>query len=144
MSISFLVTLAYSHCPLVLAFDAHVLSWSLDTPPPDVHTRHHVKEASFHGEDLWTLELVVRIEEKSAKEGSILGGIDISLSGMVESASWPAKKVEWTAARKASKHVPTTDVAMQIFSSVSGWMDDETAESTDVFGMHNVVWNGVV
>ena len=109
-----------------------------------MHTRHHIKEASFYGEDLWTLELVVKIRPEDQAAGLAPGAVDISLSGMVEDASWPAKRVEWNAARKVSKDTSKADVAMEIFASVSSWMDAETAGSVDMFGMHNVVWNGVI
>lgn len=76
------------------------------------------------------------------------GAVEISLSGMVEDAMWPAKKVEWTRNRSKAqeKGEPTVaaGVAMEIFESVAGWMDTETSGSTDMFGMHNVVWRAVI
>lgn len=152
--------LMHANIPIVLAFDAHVLSWSLDTPPPDIHTRHHIKEASFYGESLWTLEMVIRIPEKetggkgsagkSATQGVPQGAIEVSLSGIVEEAMWPGKKLEWKSRMEAGakKRGKTTaapsSVAMELFDSVAGWMDAETQGSTDIFGMHNVVWKGVL
>jgi len=137
----------------VLAFDAHVLSWSLDTPPPHRYTRHHIKEASFYGEDMWTLEMVIQIHNgehtsPTSRNHSPTGGnitpsaIEVSLSGMVEEAMWPGKRTRWI---NASGQSPVTgSVAMEIFASVTGWMDAETGNSTDVFGMHNVVWKAVL
>jgi hypothetical protein len=126
-----------------------------------VYTRHHLKEASFYGEDLWTLEMVVQIHnEEHASPSSrnpanrTTGGnispsaIEVSLSGMVEEAMWPGKRIQWTKQRAVANETgqsPVTgSVAMEIFASVTGWMDAETGNSTDVFGMHNVVWKAVL
>jgi hypothetical protein len=126
-----------------------------------MHTRHHIKEASFYGEDVWTLEMVVRIQAHgrgAPKNGNPANAttvgerspsaIEISLSGMVEEAMWPGKRIEWTkrhAEVNGSARNPVAgSVAMEIFASVAGWMEMETGGSTDMFGMHNVVWKAFI
>ncbi|TFY74352.1 hypothetical protein EWM64_g9662 [Hericium alpestre] len=46
-----------------IAFDAHVLKWTLDNSPPDEHMRHHINEGSFDSVDTWSLDLVVHIPD---------------------------------------------------------------------------------
>ena len=41
---------------IAVAFDAHVLKWSLDNNPPDEYARHHIKEASIYGHNVWTAD----------------------------------------------------------------------------------------
>ncbi|KAI9452658.1 hypothetical protein BJY52DRAFT_900933, partial [Lactarius psammicola] len=75
------LTLQITHPGLiwtVLAFDAHVLQWTLDDAPPNEYTRHH-KGASFHGVDRWTIDLVL--------EGS--APLKINFLGIDEAAMWP-------------------------------------------------------
>jgi len=45
---------------VVIAFDAHVLKWTLNDNPPDEFARHHIKEASFYGQDTWTVDLTIK------------------------------------------------------------------------------------
>ncbi|KAG9125519.1 hypothetical protein FRC07_007283 [Ceratobasidium sp. 392] len=52
------LTLKISHPGLiwtVIPFNAWVLNWSLDSPPPKGYTRHHIREGSFYGTDEWTI-----------------------------------------------------------------------------------------
>ena len=70
---------------LVIAFDAHVLQWTLDDAPPDGYARHHIKEASFFGVDRWSVDLV--LQGPAATEPLTVNFIGIDESGM-----WPAKK----------------------------------------------------
>jgi hypothetical protein len=126
-----------------------------------MYTRHHIKEASFYGEDMWTLEMVIQIhnEELASFAGGnpangTTGGnitpsaIEVSLSGMVEEAMWPGKRIRWfkqhAMGNGSGQGLVTGSLAMEIFASVAGWMDAETGNSTDVFGMHNVVWKAVL
>ena len=124
-----------------------------------MYTRHHVKEASFYGEDMWTLEMVIQVhnEDHASTSGGNHGttsgnisssAIEVSLSGMVEEAMWPGKRLQWTKGQSmvngTGQGLVTGSVAMEIFASVVGWMDAETGNSTDVFGMHNVVWKAVL
>jgi hypothetical protein len=115
-----------------------------------MYTRHHIKEASFYGADMWTLEMVIQIhnEEHYPPTGANPANgtaIEVSLSGMVEEAMWPGKRIQWSKQRTTvGQGLVTGSVAMEIFASVVGWLDAETGNSTDVFGMHNVVWKAVL
>lgn len=156
--------------PLVLAFDAHVLSWSIDDNPPDEYTRHHIKEASFYGTHTWELNMVVKLnpDRSTLKDTTVLNfdangdpvqedvenGIEMSLSGMVEKGMWPGKKWAWGAAKERAAAVGATkadhadlegySMVMPLFEELSSWFEKEYKGSTDVFMMHNVVKRVVV
>lgn len=46
----------------VLAFDAEILEWDLPVPPPQGLQRHHIKEVSRFGRDLWSIDLLLRLQ----------------------------------------------------------------------------------
>ena len=73
---------------IAVAFDAHVLKWSLDNNPPDEYARHHIKEASIYGHNVWTADFTVKIPEGSD------GKIKFNYVGINEKAMWPAKKAQ--------------------------------------------------
>ena len=73
---------------IAVAFDAHVLKWSLDNNPPDEYARHHIKEASIYGHNVWTADFTVKIPEESD------GKIKFNYVGINEKAMWPAKKAQ--------------------------------------------------
>jgi hypothetical protein len=70
----------------VIAFDAHVLKWTLDDSPPDEFARHHIKEASFYGEDTWSVDLTLKLP--------LTGLLKVDYIGIGEKRMWPAKKSE--------------------------------------------------
>lgn len=76
-----------------IAFDAHVLEWTLDNNPPNEYARHHVKEASFYGVHTWTIDLVYKLPP-SALESPSSHLLKIHFSGIKEKAMWPGKKSE--------------------------------------------------
>ncbi|KAI0262359.1 hypothetical protein BC834DRAFT_925273 [Gloeopeniophorella convolvens] len=109
------LTLQITHPGLiwtVIAFDAHVLQWTLDDAPPDEHTRHHIKEASFFGHDTWTVDLTVKGTAPLA----------INFVGVDEAAMWPAKQ----AAKAQGGH------AMALFERLDSWLARVTDDSVDV------------
>ncbi|KAI9448865.1 hypothetical protein BJY52DRAFT_1206477 [Lactarius psammicola] len=121
------LTLQITHPGLiwtVLAFDAHVLQWTLDDAPPNEYTRHHIKGASFHGVDRWTIDLVL--------EGS--APLKINFLGIDEAAMWPGKK--------AATEAQGGHAMMTLFESVDGWLARETRDSVDVMLLATV--GGVV
>jgi hypothetical protein len=71
----------------VIAFDAHVLKWNLDNNPPNEYVRHHVKEASFYGKNMWNLDLVLNLGD-----GDGDGALQINFIGIQEKGMWPGKK----------------------------------------------------
>jgi hypothetical protein len=130
----------------VLAFDAHVISWSIDDNPPDYYARHHIKEASFYGDDTWTVQMTVIIKpDRSTQPGSQErlndDKLEFAFSGLVEKSVWPAKKWEWEKekTRSAESGEGYHNVAMDLFEKIANWGDVETEGSVDIFMMHNVM-----
>lgn len=89
----------------VIAFDAHVLAWSLDDNPPDEHTRHHIKEASFYGVDTYDVSLLIKLHSAPSPPtppASDMPGnlparptrLRVDFTGIREQAMWPGKKAE--------------------------------------------------
>lgn len=122
----------------VIAFDAHVLRWTLDDAPPNEYTRHHIKEASFFGVDRWSVDLVL--------EGT--APLTVNFIGIDEAAMWPAKK----AAAAAAAAVGGNDEArrsrggrhtfMALFERLDDWLTRETHGRVDVMLLATV--GGVV
>jgi hypothetical protein len=81
---------------IVIAFDAHVLAWNLDDNPPDEFVRHHIKEASFYGTNVYAVDLVIKIPVRAGaaavpstdREGRLL----VNFIGLQENGMWPGKK----------------------------------------------------
>jgi hypothetical protein len=101
---------------VVIAFDAHVLKWTLDNNPPDEYARHHIKEASFYGTDTWTLDLVVKLPPNSTENGLV-----INFVGLQEKGMWPGKK----AVKKEG------GFAMELFEELDGWLERKTGGTVD-------------
>ncbi|KAI0311021.1 hypothetical protein OF83DRAFT_1152851 [Amylostereum chailletii] len=99
----------------VIAFDAHVLKWTLDDAPPDEHTRHHIKEASFYGTDVWSVDLVVKLPA----EGK--GKLKVNFVGVQENAMWPGKM------RVKAEGGPS----MALFEKLDGWVTERTGGEVD-------------
>ncbi|KAJ7509606.1 hypothetical protein B0H11DRAFT_1960274 [Mycena galericulata] len=116
----------------VIAFDAHVLKWNLDENPPTEYARHHVKEASYYGAEMWTLELVVKLSENELNAGG--GKIAFNYIGLQENAMWPGKK-----AVKAQG-----GPAMKLFEELDGWLERRTGGTVDATLMGCVAGVAVV
>jgi hypothetical protein len=99
----------------VIAFDAHVLRWTLDDNPPDKFARHHIKEGSFYGTDTWTVDLVVRLPQSGD------GRLRVNYIGIQETAMWPGKKAEKEAGGRA----------MRLFEELDAWLDAKTGGTVD-------------
>ena len=129
--VQFLFIYAYFHThDLVIAFDAHVLQWTLDDAPPDGYERHHIKEASFFGVDRWSVDLV--LQGPAATEPLTINFIGIDESGM-----WPAKK-----AARALSSGNTSYAAMDMFERLDDWLTRETHGRVDAMLLATV--GGVV
>ncbi|OCH96275.1 hypothetical protein OBBRIDRAFT_809204 [Obba rivulosa] len=117
------LTLVVEHPGVIwttIAFDAHVLKWTLDRNPPDGFARHHVKEASFYGHDRWSMDVVIKLPEGSdAPEAPKLR---VNFVGVHEKAMWPGKKAE----KEAGGHV------MRLFEEFDNWIADYTGDTVDV------------
>jgi hypothetical protein len=116
----------------VIAFDAHVLQWTLDDAPPDGYERHHIKEASYFGVDRWSVDLV--LQGTAATEP-----LTVNFVGIDESAMWPAKKkaAELEALSSGKSHA-----IMDLFEKLDGWLMRETHGKVDVMLLATV--GGVV
>lgn len=101
----------------VIAFDAHVLKWTLDDSPPDELARHHIKEASFYGTDTWTVDLVIKYSSSSP-------GITVNYIGIQEKGMWPAKAREKDT---EGGH----QLAMGLFEEFDEWLDNKTGGTVD-------------
>ena len=101
---------------LAIAFNAHVLKWTLDENPPDEYARHHVKEGSFYGHDTWSLSMVVKIPEHDPE-----ARIAVNFVGIHEQAMWPGKKAEKAQGGRA----------MQLFEEFDTWLETESAGTAD-------------
>lgn len=108
--------------PLVIAFDAHVLEWTLDNNPPDEFTRHHIKEASFYGTDTWTVSMTIKhspVREESATSG-MGAALKIDFIGIQEKRMWPGKKAESDGSQ-----------AMKLFEAFDAWIEEKTGGTVD-------------
>jgi hypothetical protein len=101
----------------VIAFDAHVLQWTLDDAPPNEYTRHLIKEASFFGVDRWSVDLVL--------EGT--APLKINFIGIDEAGMWPGKKAAAEARGTHGDHE-----MMVLFKRLDGWLTRETHGRVDV------------
>ena len=99
-----------------IAFDAHVLEWTLDKNPPAEYARHHIKEGSFYGHDTWSLSMVVKIPEHDPG-----ARITVNFVGIHEKAMWPGKKAEKALGGRA----------MKLFEEFDGWLERETGGTVD-------------
>ncbi|KAK7686297.1 hypothetical protein QCA50_010521 [Cerrena zonata] len=105
-------TLVVKHDDIIwtsVAFDAYVLKWSLDDNPPDEYARHHIKEASIYGHNVWTADFTVKIPEGSD------GKIKFNFVGVHEKAMWPAKKAQKEEGGRA----------MRLFEEIDNWLLNE-------------------
>ncbi|ESK96806.1 endoplasmic reticulum metallopeptidase 1 [Moniliophthora roreri MCA 2997] len=110
----------------VIAFDAHVLKWSLDDSPPDEYVRHHVKEASFYGSDTWSIDLVVKLPPNVTAASD--GGLLINFIGLQEKGMWPGKKAVW---EQESEQVKANNLAMSLFQRLDAWVEQKTEGKVD-------------
>lgn len=106
--------------PLAIAFDAHVLKWTLDNNPPNEFARHHIKEASFHGTDVWSVDLSIKIPE-TPSWSTANGKIRVDFVGIHEKAMWPGKKAEKEEGGRA----------MVLFEEFDNWVEKEYSGKID-------------
>ncbi|KAI0091617.1 hypothetical protein BDY19DRAFT_983891 [Irpex rosettiformis] len=131
------LTLQVNHPGIIwttVAFDAHVLEWTLDKNPPAEYARHHIKEGSFYGHDVWTVDLLIKLPPSSSStEDDHPGKIRVDFVGIHEKAMWPGKKAEKAEGGRA----------MQLFEELDGWLDETkggTVDATFLGCVGGVVW----
>ncbi|KAM5532207.1 hypothetical protein V8D89_014107 [Ganoderma adspersum] len=116
-------TLVVTHPGIIwtaVAFDAHVLKWTLDDNPPDEYARHHIKEGSFYGHDTWTMDIVIKL--RPAHDGAAEdGSVKVNFMGIHEKAMWPGKRAEKELGGRA----------MKLFEELDGWLERETGGTVD-------------
>ena len=119
---------------LAIAFDAHVLEWTLDKNPPAEYARHHIKEGSFYGHDVWTVDLLIKLPPPaSSSDEKEQGKIKVDFVGIHEKAMWPGKKAEKTEGGRA----------MQLFEELDGWLEETkggTVDATFLGCVGGVTW----
>lgn len=101
----------------VIAFDAHVLQWTLDNTPPDEFVRHHIKEASFYGTDAWNLSVTIKHPPPASQDET---GLKVNFIGILERRMWPAKKDDSDGSS-----------AMKLFEEFDQWIEERTGGTVD-------------
>ncbi|KAI0794351.1 hypothetical protein C8Q74DRAFT_1365816 [Fomes fomentarius] len=112
-------TLVVNHPGIIwtaVAFDAHVLKWTLDDNPPDEYARHHIKEASFYNHNTWSVDLVTKLQP-----GLEDGKVKVNFMGINEKAMWPGKKAEKALGGRS----------MQLFEEFDAWIEREKGGTVD-------------
>ncbi|KAG9308049.1 hypothetical protein JVU11DRAFT_12616 [Chiua virens] len=107
----------------VIAFDAHVLEWTLDNNPPDEFARHHIKEASFYGTDTWAVTMTIKlptVEDGESAATSMDTSLKIDFVGIQEKRMWPGKKAESDGGQ-----------AMKLFKEFDAWIEEKTGGTVD-------------
>ncbi|KIO07538.1 hypothetical protein M404DRAFT_997720 [Pisolithus tinctorius Marx 270] len=108
---------------IVIAFDAHVLEWTLDNDPPDEFARHHIKEASFYGTETWGVSMLIKYPTPGSPEqmaNASPRGLKVNFIGIDEKRMWPAKKSE-----------ADGSPAMKLFEELDAWLEERTGGSVD-------------
>ncbi|KAI0676099.1 hypothetical protein C8Q78DRAFT_369024 [Trametes maxima] len=117
-------TLVVNHPGIIwtaVAFDAHVLKWTLDNNPPDEYARHHIKEGSFYGYDTWSVDLVTKLQPGATPDAPADGRVKVNFVGIHEKAMWPGKRAEKTLGGRA----------MKLFEEFDGWLEREMGGTVD-------------
>ncbi|KAI0718042.1 hypothetical protein C8T65DRAFT_706971 [Cerioporus squamosus] len=117
------LTLIVTHPGIIwtaIAFDAHVLKWTLDDNPPDEFARHHIKEGSFYGHDTWSVDMVIKLPS-FADGAPTHPGVKVNFMGIHEKAMWPGKKAEKALGGRA----------MALFEEFDGWLEQHTGGTVD-------------
>lgn len=105
----------------VIAFDAHVLKWTLDDNPPNEYVRHFIREASFYGADTWSVDIVIKSPPNATDEESLL----VNFVGIMEKGMWPAKEAVKTEG----------GLTMELFERLDRWLEDKSAGTVDALLM---------
>jgi hypothetical protein len=95
-----------------------VLKWTLDDSPPNEFARHHIKEASFYGQDTWTVDVTLKLLPPSTSPGAL----KVDYIGIGEKRMWPAKKAEKARGGRA----------MVLFEEFDRYVEEMTGGTVDV------------
>jgi hypothetical protein len=98
----------------VIAFDAHVLKWSLDDNPPAELARHRIREASFYGIDRWSVHMTIKLPSGNEP-------LQVHYVGIQETGMWPGKKAEKELGGRA----------MELFEVFDEWLEKKSGGTVD-------------
>ncbi|PWN50705.1 hypothetical protein IE53DRAFT_386978 [Violaceomyces palustris] len=129
------VTLEIQHPGIiwsVIAFDADVIEWDLPSEPPKGLRRHHIKEVSRHGLDKWSVNLLLRLDEK-ALEAYERGGSKRKTDGRY------GKLVTVNEAQKVQDPA-RSDLRVEDASRL--WIDFSGLDSEGMFPQHRNISRG--
>jgi len=107
----------------VLAFDAHVLSWSVDDNPQGEFARHFIKAGSFYGVHSYNLSLEVQSGDNESIEAPLL----INFIGIREDAMYPGKQVD----AKESSLDGALSHPMNLLERLDGYLNREMDSAVD-------------
>jgi hypothetical protein len=102
----------------------------LDDNPPDEYARHHIKEASFYGQDTYSFNMIIKDQPTTSSQG--IQKIRMDFVGMQEKGIWPAKKALGA----------DGGIAMELFEELDPWLNKHTHGTADALLMGCVI--GVV
>lgn len=92
----------------------------MDKNPPNELARHHIKEGSFYEQDVWSVDLVIKIPQPSTWSTSD-GTLRVDFVGIHEKAMWPGKRAEKEQGGRA----------MVLFEEFDAWLDNEKGGKID-------------
>lgn len=72
----------------MLAFDAHVVNWSVDDSPPPSFSRHYIRGGSFYGIDTYSFSLDIKVPDEENLDAPLL----INFIGIREDSMYPGKR----------------------------------------------------
>jgi hypothetical protein len=107
----------------VLAFDAQILSWSIDDNPPPRFSRHYIREGSFYGIHSYSLSLEIQIPD----DHSTKSPLPINFIGVREDAMYPAKRDD----AKGSSMDGFLDHPMDLLERLDGYLEIATNGAAD-------------
>lgn len=102
-----------------IAFDAHILKWSINSPPEPYLTRHHIKEASFYGVNQWTLELLIQLPAETIHPEQ--QKLKVNFMGLVEKRGWPGKKLDGD-----------DSPSLEMLSMIDAYVHETSGDSVDM------------
>lgn len=79
--------------------------------------RHHIKEGSFYGTDIWSVDVVFKLPPSEPHDRALR----VNYVGIQESGMWPGKKAE--------KHLGGR--AMELFEDLDEWFEARMGGTVD-------------
>lgn len=76
-----------------------------------------MKEASYYGEDTWSVDLVIRLYDSDSSTGKL----QVNFVGVKETGMWPGK----------AKEKEQGGRAMEVFEELDAWLEERTNGAVD-------------